>query len=96
MANRYGTMCTVADNPTPAQAAAIRKLRKLAADRRRAAQAEDKAIGEAIRVGVKQLDVAGYVERSREHVRLAARREGIESARPPTAGRHPQRDTSAE
>lgn len=58
---------------TDEQAAARRRLRKLAADRARAAQAEVDAIVEALRLGVRQVDVVRDIDRSREHVRKIAR-----------------------
>ena len=76
-----------ADND--AARAARRRLRKVVADRKKLAQAEIDAIAVALRVGLKQVEVMQLVERSREHVRLAARSAGIESDRPPTAGRRP-------
>jgi hypothetical protein len=82
-------MSAVTEERRAEQAAARRRLRKIAAERRKAAKVEDQAIAHAIRVGVKQVEVMQDVERSREHVRLAARREGVESNRPPTAGRKP-------
>ncbi|MFD5089363.1 hypothetical protein ACFWMR_02090 [Amycolatopsis thailandensis] len=61
---------------TPDEARA--KLRKLAKERDRIAEAEPKAIIEAIGAGVPQKDIAADLGRTREHVRRAARANGIE------------------
>lgn len=55
------------------QDAARKRLRKLASDRRKAATAESAAIVTALRAGVRQVDIARDIERSREHVRQIAR-----------------------
>lgn len=58
---------------TDEQSSARRKLRKIAADRVKAAAAEIEAIVDALRVGVRQVDVVRDIDRSREHVRKIAR-----------------------
>lgn len=58
---------------TDEQTTARRKLRKLATDRVKAVQREADAIVEALRAGVRQVDVARDIDRSREHVRKIAR-----------------------
>lgn len=62
---------------TPEQART--KLRKIAADRERIADAEPVAIAEALAAGVKQIDIAKDLGRTREHVRRIARAQGIGS-----------------
>lgn len=62
--------------PTPDQARA--RLRELAAERQRLADAEPAAILDALNAGVKQADIARDLERSREHVRRVARAHGVE------------------
>lgn len=54
------------------------KLRKLARDRDRLAEAEPKAILDALAAGVPQKDVATDIGRTREHIRRVARAHGIE------------------
>lgn len=69
-----GQRCgTIPGVETDEQTAARRRLRKLATDRAKAARLEASAIVEALRVGVRQVDVARDIERSREHVRKIAR-----------------------
>lgn len=58
---------------TEEQAAARRRLRKFAADRAKAAQAEIDTIVEALRSGVRQVDVVKDSDRSREYIRRIAR-----------------------
>lgn len=53
--------------------AARRRLRKFATDRARTARAEVDAIVDALRLGVRQVDVMRDVDRSREYVRRIAR-----------------------
>lgn len=54
------------------------KLRKLARDRERIAEAEPQAILDALAAGVPQKDIAADLGRTREHIRRAARANGIE------------------
>lgn len=50
-----------------------RRLRKFATDRVKVAQAEVDTIVEALRLGVRQVDVTKDVDRSREYVRRIER-----------------------
>lgn len=59
------------------QTRARRALRELAAQRRQAAEAEAEAIVAALRAGVRQVDIARDLDRSREHIRQVARARGI-------------------
>lgn len=72
-----GIMLAVPREETAAQAEARQRLRKLAAARKRAARkaAEDElaAVQHALDIGVRQVDVARDLERSREHIRLITR-----------------------
>lgn len=54
------------------------KLRKLARDRDRIAEAEPQAIIDALTAGVPQKDIAADIGRTREHIRRVARANGIE------------------
>lgn len=54
------------------QEEARKKLRRLAAQRRRLADQEPVAIVEALKVGVRQMDVAADIGRTREHIRRIA------------------------
>lgn len=53
--------------------AARRKLRRFATERAQTAQAEVDAIVDALRLGVRQVDVMKDVDRSREYIRRIAR-----------------------
>ncbi len=64
-----------------AQEEARKKLRRLAAQRRRIADQEPAAIVEALKAGVRQMDVAEDIDRTREHIRRIARAHGIEGDR---------------
>lgn len=64
---------------TPDEARA--KLRKIAAERERIAEAEPQAIIDALNAGVAQKDIAADLGRTREHIRRAARARGIEGDR---------------
>ncbi|MFC3454023.1 hypothetical protein [Amycolatopsis speibonae] len=61
---------------TPDQART--NLRQIAKERDRVADAEPKAILDAIAAGVPQKDIAADLGRTREHVRRAARARGVE------------------
>jgi hypothetical protein len=58
---------------TAEQTAVRRRLRQLAVARTKAARLEADAIVEALRAGVRQVDVVRDLDRSREHVRKIAR-----------------------
>jgi uncharacterized protein YicC (UPF0701 family) len=60
---------------------ARQRLRKLARDRQRIAETEADTIAAALRLGVRQIDVAKDIARTREHVRRIAERYGIPSVR---------------
>lgn len=68
---------------TSEQQAARARLRDIAAARRKAEQGEAPAVIDALKVGVRQADVARDLDRGREHIRRIARDAGIESARAP-------------
>lgn len=63
----------IAAVPSEDEEAARRKLRRFAADRAKTAQAEVDAIVDALRLGVRQVDVMKDVDRSREYIRRIAR-----------------------
>lgn len=63
------------------QEEARRKLRRIATQRRRLAEQEPAAIVEALKAGVRQMDVAADIGRTREHIRRIARDNGIEGDR---------------
>lgn len=60
---------------TPDQARAA--LRRLAAERDRIAEEEPVAVVKALRVGVRQVEIAADLGRTREHVRRIARANGL-------------------
>lgn len=60
----------VAADETPEQAEVIRRLRRVATTRKRAAEQEVALIHEATDLGIRQADIARALERSREHIRL--------------------------
>lgn len=65
-----GMLRLVAADETPEQADVIRRLRRVAAARKRAAEQEGDLIREATELGVKQADIARALDRSREHIRI--------------------------
>lgn len=76
--NAYGRgMLTTMTSPEAQHAR--QRLRKLARDRQRIANAETTAITEALRLGVRQVDVASDASRTREHIRRIAKTHGIPS-----------------
>lgn len=60
---------------------ARKALRRIAAQRRRLADQEPAAIVAALKAGVRQMDVAEDIGRTREYIRRVARDNGIESSR---------------
>jgi hypothetical protein len=80
---------------TPAQART--RLRKLAAERERLAADEPAAIVAALQAGVRQVDIARDLDRTREHVRRIARAHGIDGhqAGAPSSTTITQPDTSS-
>lgn len=66
---------------SPEAQQARQRLRKLARDRQRIEDTEDDAIADALRAGVRQVDVAQDIGRTREHIRRIAKRYGIPGRR---------------
>lgn len=60
---------------------ARKALRRIAAQRRRLTDQEPAAIVAALNAGVRQMDVAEDIGRTREYIRRVARDNGIESSR---------------
>ena len=66
---------------TPAQRAARARLREIAAARQKAEEGEAPAVIDALKAGVRQVDIARDLDRGREHIRRIARAHGIEGDR---------------